>query len=109
LSSDGASLQRTDDVRRQIEKIAKNTPGVNLTFAIEGLSIVDSTTKSNALTFFLPLKPFSERIDHPEQSGTAIAMNLQTVFSSIQDAFVIAIKPPSVRGMGNAGWFPARD
>jgi len=46
---DGASLQRTDDVRRQIGEIGKNIPGVERTFAIEGLSILDSTTKSNAL------------------------------------------------------------
>jgi multidrug efflux pump len=80
-------------------------PGVELTFAVEGLSILDSTTKSNALTVFFPLKPFSERIGHPEQSATAIVGKLQTAFSSIQDAFVIAIQPPSVRGMGNAGGF----
>src|SRR6202022_3039310 len=58
-----------------------------------------------ALTVFFPLKPFSERIGHPEQSATAIVAKLQTAFSSIQDAFVIAIQPPSVRGMGNAGGF----
>jgi multidrug efflux pump subunit AcrB len=102
---DGASLQRNDDVRRQIGQIGKNIPGVELTFAIEGLSILDSTTKSNALTVFFPLKPFSERIGHPDQSATAIVGKLQTAFSSIQDAFVIAIQPPSVRGMGNAGGF----
>jgi multidrug efflux pump len=102
---DGASLQRNDDVRQQIEEIAKSIPGVKLTFAVEGLSILDSTTKSNALTIFLPLKPFSERIGHREQSATAIAAKLQAAFSSIQDAFVIAIQPPSVRGMGNAGGF----
>src|SRR4030088_2242124 len=102
---DGASLQRTDDVRRQIGEIGKNTPGVERTFAIEGLSVLDSTTKSNALTVFILLKPFSERIGHPEQSATAITRKLQTAFSSIQDAFVIAIQPPSVRGMGNAGGF----
>jgi multidrug efflux pump subunit AcrB len=102
---DGASLQRNDDVRRQIGEIGRNIPGVELTFAIEGLSILDSTTKSNALTVFFPLKPFSERIGHPAQSATAIAAKLQTAFSSIQDAFVIAIQPPSVRGMGNAGGF----
>jgi multidrug efflux pump len=102
---DGASLQRNDEVRRQIGEIAKNMPGVELTFAVEGLSILDSTTKSNALTVFFPLKPFSERIGHPEQSATAIVAKLQTAFSSIQDAFVIAIQPPSVRGMGNAGGF----
>src|SRR6201993_4521354 len=102
---DGASLQRNDDVRRRIGEIGKDIPGVELTFAIEGLSILDSTIKSNALTVFFPLKPFSERIGHPEQSATAIVAKLQTAFSSIQDAFVIAIQPPSVRGMGNAGGF----
>src|SRR5882762_6577101 len=70
---DGASLQRTNDVQRQIGEIGKNTPGVERTFAIEGLSVLDSTTKSNALTFWMPLKPFNERIGHPEQSATAIA------------------------------------
>jgi multidrug efflux pump len=102
---DGASLQRNDDVQRRIGEIGKHIPGVELTFAIEGLSIVDSTTKSNALTVFFPLKPFSERIGHPEQSAAAIVTKLQSAFSSIQDAFVIAIQPPSVRGMGNAGGF----
>jgi multidrug efflux pump len=102
---DGASLQRTDDVQRQIAEIGKNTPGVERTFAIEGLSVLDSTTKSNALTSFFLLKPFSERIGHPEQSATAIGAKLQGAFSAIQDAFVIAIQPPSVRGMGNAGGF----
>jgi multidrug efflux pump subunit AcrB len=80
---DGASLQRSDAVQRQIAEIGKNTPGVDLTFAVEGLSILDSTTKSNALTFWMPLKPFSERIGHPEQSATAIATKLQRAFSSI--------------------------
>src|ERR1700751_3089110 len=102
---DGASLQRNDDVERKIAAIGKDMPGVELTFAIEGLSILDNTTKSNALTIFFPLKPFSERMGHPEQSANAIVKKLQGAFSSIQDAFVIAIQPPSVRGMGNAGGF----
>ncbi len=102
---DGASLQRNDDVRRRIGEIGKKIPGVELTFAIEGFSILDSTNKPNALTVFFPLKPFSERIGHPEQSAAAIVAKLQTAFASIQDAFVIAIQPPSVRGLGNAGGF----
>src|SRR6202035_3944778 len=86
---DGASLQRNDDVRRQIGEISKNSPGVELTYAIEGLSILDSTIKSNALTVFFPLKPFSERIGHPEQSATAITRKLQTAFSSLQGVFLV--------------------
>ena len=102
---DGASLQRTDDIRRQVGELGKKMPGVAITFAIEGLSILDSTTKSNALTVFFPLKPFSERIGHPEQAANVMIKKLQAEVSSIQDAFVIAIQPPSVRGMGNAGGF----
>src|SRR6201993_446052 len=102
---DGASLQRKDAVRRTIGGNGQKIPGGELTFAIEGLSILDNTTKSNALTIFFPLKPFSERMGHPEQSANAIVKKLQGAFSSIQDAFVIAIQPPSVRGMGNAGGF----
>jgi multidrug efflux pump len=102
---DGASLQRNDEIREQVGKLGKDIPGVELTFAIEGLSILDNTTKSNALTVFFPLKPFSERMNHPEQSATAILGKLQAAISSIQDAFAVAIQPPSVRGMGNAGGF----
>ena len=99
---DGASLQRNNDIRRRLARLGR-LPGVELTFGIEGLSILDSTIKPNALTVFFPLKPFSERIGHPDQSAAAIVAKLQTAFSSIQDAFVIAIQPPSVRGIGNAG------
>src|SRR5258708_14513624 len=102
---DAASLQRNADVRRHIGEIGKNTPGVERTFAIEGLSILDATTKSNALTVFFPLKPFSERIGHPEQSATAIAANLQTAFSSIQDAIIIPVLLPSFRGMQKCAGF----
>src|SRR6201994_289846 len=102
---DGASLQRNDAVRRTIGVNGQKIQGVELTFAIEGLNILDSTTKPNSLTVFYPLKPYSERIDHPDQSARAIAGKMQAGFGSIQDAFAVAIQPPSVHGLGNAGGF----
>jgi hydrophobe/amphiphile efflux-1 (HAE1) family protein len=101
---DGASLQRTNEIQKKVATIGK-VPGVELTFGIEGLSILDSTIKPNCLTVFYPLKPFSERMGHPDQTATAIAAKVQPPFSAIQDAFVIAILPPAVRGLGNAGGF----
>src|SRR5246127_2381153 len=101
---DGASLQRTHEIEKKVAAIGK-VPGVELTFAIEGLSILDSTIKPNCLTMFFPLKPFSERVGHREQTAAAIAAKVQPAFSAIQDAFVIAILPPAVRGLGNAGGF----
>jgi hydrophobe/amphiphile efflux-1 (HAE1) family protein len=102
---DGASLQRNDAIRKIIGINGQKIPGVEQTFAIEGLNILDSTNKSNSLTVFHPLKPYDERVDHPDQSATAIAAKMQAGFSSIQDAFAVAILPPSVRGLGNAGGF----
>ena len=101
---DGASLQRTHEIEKKVAAIGQ-VPGVELTFAIEGLSILDSTIKPNCLTVFYPLKPFSERMGHPDQTAAAIAAKVQPAFSAIQDAFVIAILPPAIRGLGNAGGF----
>ena len=55
---DGASLQRTNEIQKKVAAIGK-VPGVDLTFGIEGLSILDSTIKPNCLTMFYPLKPLA--------------------------------------------------
>jgi multidrug efflux pump subunit AcrB len=57
------------------------------------------------MTMFLPLKPFSERMGHLDQMAAAIAAKVEPAFSALQDAFVIAILRPAVRGLGNAGGF----
>jgi multidrug efflux pump len=102
---DAASLQRTDVVRQQLDKIIKEIPGISATVSIEGLSIMDLTEKSNVLTMFLSLKTFDERKGHPDQTAPAIARKLQIATSHIQDALVLAIQPPAVQGLGNAGGF----
>ncbi|MGE3180996.1 MAG: efflux RND transporter permease subunit [Phycisphaerae bacterium] len=103
--SDAATIERTRPVVRRIAEIAKNTPGVNHTVAIPGFSILNRVNQSNAGTIFLPLKEFSERIEHPEQSANAIAAHLMGEFSSVQEGFALVLTPPPVRGIGNAGGF----
>ena len=102
---DGASLQRTDAVRKQISDIALKVPGVAYTVEITGLSALDFTNRSNSLTMFLPLKPFDERKGHPEQTMTALLGKVQQLVAGIQDAFVIVVPPPPVQGIGNAAGF----
>ena len=97
--------KRTDVVRQQLDKIIKGIPGISATVSIEGLSILDLTTKSNVLTMFLPLKTFGERKGHPDQTALAIVRKLQIATSQIQDAMVLAIEPPAVQSLGNAGGF----
>ncbi len=102
---DGASLQRTEIVRKELSEAARKIPGVGDTVEIAGLSALDSTNRTNTLTMFLTLKPFEERHGHPEQASLAILQKVQAATASIQDASILVIPPPPVQGIGNSGGF----
>src|SRR5207253_249852 len=58
----------------------------------------------NAGIVFFCLKPFEER-RAANMSGPAIAAALNQQFASIQDAFILAVPPPPVMGLGTIGGF----
>ena len=101
---DGASLERTDAVMRRMSDIIMKTPGVENAIGFPGLSINGFSNASNAGIVFVGLKPFEERTT-PDLSGEAISMMLNGQFSQIQEAFVLAVMPPAVNGMGAIGGF----
>jgi len=102
---DGASLQRSEEVRKQISEIARKVPGVAHTVEFAGFSALDGTNRNNAVTTFLPLEPFEERENNPRLNGFAIMAAVRQKFAGIQDARVLVFPPPPVRGIGNAGGF----
>jgi multidrug efflux pump len=102
---DGASLQRSEEVRKQISEIARQVPGVAHTVEFAGFSALDGTNRNNAVTTFLPLAPFEERVKDPSLNGFAIMAAVRQKFAGIQDARVLVFPPPPVRGIGNAGGF----
>ncbi len=79
---DGATLDRTEDVIRQMSEIALREPGVESAVAFPGLSINGFTNSSNSGIVFSTLKPFEERKD-PALSGAAIAMSLNKKYAGI--------------------------
>ncbi|HVV60363.1 MAG TPA: multidrug efflux RND transporter permease subunit [Pseudolabrys sp.] len=101
----GASLDRTDAVNRRAVELALKTPGVVGAVNIVGFSGATFTNAPNSGAIFLVLAPFSERAGHPEQSAAAIQGALFRKFASIEEALVIVVTPPPVRGVGNAGGF----
>jgi multidrug efflux pump len=102
---DGASLQRSEEVRKQISDISRNIPGIAHTVEFAGFSALDGTNRNNAVTTFLPLAPFEERVKDPRLNGFAIMAAARQKFAGIQDARVLVFPPPPVRGIGNAGGF----
>ncbi|SFI93682.1 hydrophobic/amphiphilic exporter-1, HAE1 family [Phyllobacterium sp. CL33Tsu] len=101
---DGASLERTDAVIRRASDIVRSVPGVSHAVAFAGFSGATFTNASNAGVVFAPFNSFEERLPKGE-TAQAIIGQLFTKMQSIQEAFIIAVPPPSIRGIGNSGGF----
>ena len=101
---DAASLDRTDAVVRRMSDIASKVPGVESTVAFPGLSLNGFTNAPNAGVVFLTLKPFDQRTGK-DQSGAAIAQEINKRLGAIQDAFIMVFPPPPVNGLGTIGGF----
>jgi hydrophobe/amphiphile efflux-1 (HAE1) family protein len=101
----GASLARTDAVARRAVDIALQVPGISHAVNIVGFSGATFTTAPNSGAIFVTLDPFVERAKDPAKSASAIARTLFGRLSGIQEAFLIAVAPPPVRGIGTQGGF----
>jgi multidrug efflux pump len=101
---DGSSLDRTEEVIRRMSDIGLKQPGVEAAVAFPGLSISGFSVAPNAGIVFFTLKPFEERTT-ADLSGPAIAAALNQKLGSIREAFVLAVPPPAVMGLGTIGGF----
>ena len=77
---DSASLQRTEAAMAQIEKIARETPGVAHAMSVSGLSFVQSANSSNFGSMFVILDPFEKR-QRPDLRDTAIMARLRQAWA----------------------------
>jgi hydrophobic/amphiphilic exporter-1 (mainly G- bacteria), HAE1 family len=102
---DGASLSRTETATMKVADIVRKIPGVANTVEITGLNGATFSSSSNSGVVFATLKPFSERAGNPGQRDLAIIGQVMQGIGGIEEAFVIAVPPPPVRGLGNQGGF----
>src|SRR5260221_13770978 len=101
---DGASLDRTEAVIRRMTDIGLKQRGVQSAVAFPGLSISGFSVAPNAGIVFFCLDPFEER-RAANLNGQAIGNELNKQFAAIQDAFILAVPPPAVMGLGTIGGF----
>jgi multidrug efflux pump len=100
----GATLDRTEAVMKELSDIALAHPGVQDAIEFPGLSINGFTNSPNSGIVFVGLKPFEKRTSK-DLSGLAITKQLNERFSGIQEAFVAIFPPPPVQGLGTVGGF----
>lgn len=102
---EAASLERTDEVCRKIEKILAETEGVEAYNTIAGFSLLNRVSASYTGFFFVALKPWSER-KSPELQASGILNTLNGRFAKeIPEAVAFGFGPPAIPGLGNSGGF----
>jgi hydrophobe/amphiphile efflux-1 (HAE1) family protein len=102
-----ASLARTTEVVREIERIALDTPGIVRVAAFAGLSGATRTQASNAAALFPVFEEPEVRLKKG-LSAAKITGELRKRLSALEGAFIIVIPPPSIPGIGTGGGFTMR-
>ena len=101
---DGASLARTDRVTRRVAEIGKEIDGVAHAVGIAGLSGATFSIKPNAAVTFLPLEDAKERAKRG-RGVEAIVADMRREVAAINEAQILIIPPPPIRGIGRGGGF----
>jgi len=100
----GSSLARTEQVTLEVTKTILKTPGVAHAVPIVGLDGSTFTNAPNSAVVFSTLDPFRERAKKGLK-GPQVQALLNRRLSVFQDAFIISVAPPPVRGIGISGGF----
>jgi len=100
----GASVNRTQAVVEQVERIIAPVPGVEGVLSVVGYDFIDGLASSNQAFFVIRLKPFDQRLDPREEVGAIIAA-LRPQLSSISGAVVFPFNLPPIIGLGSTGGF----
>jgi len=99
----GASMERTDEVTREIAKVASTIPEVQNILRITGRGML-SGIGSNYGMVIMRLKHWDERKNKGEDvQGIIGRMFAKT--SGIRDAKVLFFAPPTIQGFGTTGGF----
>jgi HAE1 family hydrophobic/amphiphilic exporter-1 len=101
---EGSSLQRSDEMLKQVEEIVVSTPGVRSSLALSGMNILNNLNVPNAALMFIGLDDWDER-KAPELHAKEIAARWNKQFAAIPGARIFAFGPPALPGYGNVSGF----
>ena len=101
---EGASINRTEAVVKQVEDIVTPIPGVEGVLSVVGLNFIDYIASSNQAFFVIRLKPYEVRTE-PAQSAGAIIARLRPQMAAIKGAIAFPFNLPPILGLGSTGGF----
>ena len=98
----GASLEYTKGIGKQVSAILSKVPEVEGTFSVAGFSF--SGAAANQGLIFVPLKSYSQR-KGDQHTAKAIVTRVRPMLFGVQGAIVFATLPPAIQGLGQFGGF----
>jgi HAE1 family hydrophobic/amphiphilic exporter-1 len=101
---EGASINRTEEIVKEVEDLVRPIPGVQGILSVVGLNFIDYIASSNQAFFVVRLKPYEERTD-PTQGATAIIARLRPQLAAIKGAIAFPFNLPPILGLGSTGGF----
>jgi hydrophobe/amphiphile efflux-1 (HAE1) family protein len=101
---EGASLQRSDEILKEVEKIVGNTEGVRSALGLAGYNVLNALNFPNSAMMFIGLKPWEER-KSPALHSSALVQEWNKQFAAIPGARAFAFGPPPLPGYGNVSGF----
>jgi len=103
----GSSIERTVEVRKEVEKIVAGIDGVKDVIAIDGYNIITSSLDGSAGAMFVMLDHWDERAA-PGLDVESIVKKTFMKTAHIADARVAAFNVPGITGLGSVGGFDFR-
>lgn len=97
----GSTLERTNDIARQLQEIAEHVDGIESVSALAGYEVLTEGRGSNAGTCLINLKPWDER----KHTVREIMYEMEEKAKEIPGATIEFFDPPAVPGYGAAGGF----
>ena len=98
----GASLEYTDGVAKQVEKILYSDPDIASAFSVMGFSFSGAAPNNGLI--FTSLKSYDQR-QRPDQSLAAVLNRLRGPLFGIPGAIVVPFAPPAIQGLSVFGGF----
>jgi len=101
---DGASVARTSETVRQVEKVLHDMPQLQHVFTVIGFSLLDSANESNAAFVVARLKPFEDRVG-VANSAQALIRGMFARAQQVSSAMVVPFNLPPIIGLSTSGGF----
>jgi HAE1 family hydrophobic/amphiphilic exporter-1 len=101
---EATSTTRSIAMLKTIAGRIRSIPEVKVVGGLAGLNIINFSTKTNAGTLFVSLKPWDER-EGKEHHAQSVLAKITKATADIREARILAITPPAIPGLGQSSGF----